>query len=150
MRANVRELVEQDGIVRGVRYHTPDGWHEVRAALTVGADGRFSQIRRLCGLQPVVTAATIDVLWFRLPRLPGDPEGASGGLMDCADARREQARALAVPGMVGAISSALNLTPVPSDRGGQPSSAASSCSLLSLPTKSISTRSLPSRSLCDQ
>jgi len=143
MRANVRELVEQDGIVRDVRYRAPDGWHELHAALTVGADGRFSQIRRLSGLQPVVTAATIDVLWFRLPRLPG-------GLMDCADARREQARALAVPGMVGAISSALNLTPVPSDRGGQPSSVASSCSLLSLPTKSISTRSLPSRSLCDQ
>ena len=80
MRANARELVEQDGVVRGVRYHAPDGWHELRAALTVGADGRFSQIRRLCGLQPVVTAATIDVLWFRLPRLAGDPEGASGGI----------------------------------------------------------------------
>jgi 2-polyprenyl-6-methoxyphenol hydroxylase-like FAD-dependent oxidoreductase len=80
MRANVRELVEQDGIVRGVRYRAPDGWHELHAALTVGADGRFSQIRRLSGLQPVVTAATIDVLWFRLPRLPGDPEGASGGV----------------------------------------------------------------------
>jgi hypothetical protein len=36
---------------------------------------------------------------------------------------------------------ALNLTPVPSDRGGQRSSAASSYSSLSLPTKSISTRS---------
>jgi 2-polyprenyl-6-methoxyphenol hydroxylase-like FAD-dependent oxidoreductase len=80
MRANARELVEQDGVVRGVRYHAPDGWHELRAALTVGADGRFSQIRRLCGLQPVVTAATIDVLWFRLPRLAGDPEGATGGI----------------------------------------------------------------------
>jgi 2-polyprenyl-6-methoxyphenol hydroxylase-like FAD-dependent oxidoreductase len=80
MRANARDLVEQDGIVRGVRYHAPDGWHELRAALTVGADGRFSQIRRLCGLQPVVTAATIDVLWFRLPRLAGDPEGVSGGM----------------------------------------------------------------------
>lgn len=29
MRANVRELVEQDEIVRGVRYHAPDGVHEV-------------------------------------------------------------------------------------------------------------------------
>ncbi len=49
MRANVRELVERDGIVRGVRYRAPDGWHEFHAALTVGADGRFSQIRRLSG-----------------------------------------------------------------------------------------------------
>ena len=79
MRANVRELVEEDGIVRGVRYHAPDGVHEIRAALTVGADGRFSQTRRLSGLKPVVTAATIDVLWLRLPRLAGDPEGATGG-----------------------------------------------------------------------
>lgn len=80
MRANVRELVEQDSIVRGVRYHAPDGWHEVRAALTIGSDGRFSQTRRLSGLRPVTTAATIDVLWLRLPRLPGDPEGATGGI----------------------------------------------------------------------
>jgi len=80
MRANVRELIEQDTIVRGVRYHAPDGWHEVRAALTVGTDGRFSQIRRLSGLKPVITAATIDVLWLRLPRLSGDPEGATGGI----------------------------------------------------------------------
>jgi 2-polyprenyl-6-methoxyphenol hydroxylase-like FAD-dependent oxidoreductase len=80
MRANVRELVEEDGIVRGVRYHAHDGWHEVRAALTVGADGRFSQARRLSGLKPIITAATIDVLWLRLPRLAGDPEGATGGI----------------------------------------------------------------------
>ena len=79
MRANVRELVEQDEVVCGVRYHSPDGWHEIRAALTVGADGRFSQTRRLSGLKPVTTAATIDVLWLRLPRLAGDPEGATGG-----------------------------------------------------------------------
>jgi 2-polyprenyl-6-methoxyphenol hydroxylase-like FAD-dependent oxidoreductase len=81
MRANVRELIEQDGVVHGVRYRAPDGWHEVRAALTVGADGRFSQTRRLSGLTPpIVTAATIDVLWLRLPRLPGDPVGATGGI----------------------------------------------------------------------
>jgi 2-polyprenyl-6-methoxyphenol hydroxylase-like FAD-dependent oxidoreductase len=80
MRANVRELIEQDGVVRGVRYRAPDGVHEVRAALTVGTDGRFSQTRRLSGLKPVITAATIDVLWLRLPRLACDPEGATGGI----------------------------------------------------------------------
>src|SRR5205085_1035326 len=42
MGANVQRLVEEDGVVRGVRYQAADGWHEVRAALTVGADGRFS------------------------------------------------------------------------------------------------------------
>ena len=80
MRANVRELIEQDGAVRGVRYHAADGWHEIRAALTVGTDGRFSQTRRLSGLTPIVTAATIDVLWLRLSRLADDPEGVTGGM----------------------------------------------------------------------
>ncbi len=79
MRANVRELIDQDGIVRGVRYHAPDSVHEVRATLTVGADGRFSQTRRLSGLTAVTTASSIDVLWLRLPRLPDDPEGVTGG-----------------------------------------------------------------------
>ena len=37
MGANVRQLVEEDGIVRGVRYRSDDGWHEVRAVLTIGA-----------------------------------------------------------------------------------------------------------------
>lgn len=81
MGANVRELVEESGVVRGVRYHGPDGWHEVRALLTVGADGRFSRLRRLSGLpKAVATSQPIDVLWFRLPRRPGDPEGAQGRL----------------------------------------------------------------------
>ena len=71
----MRELVEAGGVVRGVRYRGPDGWHEVRALLTVGADGRFSRVRRLAGLRAVATAQPIDVLWFRLPRRPADPEG---------------------------------------------------------------------------
>jgi 2-polyprenyl-6-methoxyphenol hydroxylase-like FAD-dependent oxidoreductase len=52
MGANVRELVESDGVVRGVRYQAADGWHEIRALLTVGADGRFSQVRQLSNLSP--------------------------------------------------------------------------------------------------
>jgi len=80
MRANVLKLVEEDGEVRGVRYQTPDGWHEVRAILTVGADGRFSRIRHLAGIEPIQTSPPMDVLWFRLPRLPEDPE-VTGGLL---------------------------------------------------------------------
>lgn len=81
MGANVRELVEEGGIVRGVRYQGVDGWHEVRALLTVGADGRFSRLRRLSGLPPPIkTSQPIDVLWFRLPRHADDPEGVQGRL----------------------------------------------------------------------
>lgn len=78
MNANVQELIEQDGIVRGVRYQGLDGWHEVRALLTVGADGRFSRIRHLAGFEPIQTASPIDVLWFRLPRQPSDGRGGLG------------------------------------------------------------------------
>jgi 2-polyprenyl-6-methoxyphenol hydroxylase-like FAD-dependent oxidoreductase len=78
MEARVRELVEEDGVVRGVRYEGENGWHEVRAILTVGADGRGSRVRRLASFEPVKTSPPMDVLWFKLPREDGDPEGAMG------------------------------------------------------------------------
>jgi 2-polyprenyl-6-methoxyphenol hydroxylase-like FAD-dependent oxidoreductase len=59
-----------------VRYSTPGGRHELRARLIVGADGRFSKVRRLAGLEAAVSAAQpFDLLWFRLPRHAGDPSG---------------------------------------------------------------------------
>lgn len=82
-RANVNRLVEENGSVCGVRYLAEDGIHEVRAPLTIGADGRFSEIRRLSGIEPVKTAPPMDVLWFLLPKLPGEPEvtdGVFGGI----------------------------------------------------------------------
>lgn len=78
MRARVRELVEEDGVVRGVRYEAEDGWHEVRAALTVGADGRGSRVRRLAGFEPEKTSPPMDVLWFKLRREESDPQGVIG------------------------------------------------------------------------
>jgi 2-polyprenyl-6-methoxyphenol hydroxylase-like FAD-dependent oxidoreductase len=70
--ANVQRLVEENGVVSGVRYRGDDGWHEVRAPLTVGADGRFSRVRHLAGLNPVPLSGPMELLWFRLPHLPGD------------------------------------------------------------------------------
>jgi 2-polyprenyl-6-methoxyphenol hydroxylase-like FAD-dependent oxidoreductase len=78
MSAEVRELVVEDGSIRGVRYEAPDGAHEVRAALTVAADGRHSRVRERSGLKVVETGPPIDVLWFRLPRREGDPAESSG------------------------------------------------------------------------
>ena len=74
MHANVTQLVKDNGHVRGVRYLAPDGTHEIRSSLTVGADGRFSLLRRLAGFEPVKTSPPMDVLWFRLPKLAGEPE----------------------------------------------------------------------------
>jgi 2-polyprenyl-6-methoxyphenol hydroxylase-like FAD-dependent oxidoreductase len=73
MGARVDELVRENGIVAGVGYRGPDGRREVRAALTVAADGRFSRVRRLAGFEPVKTSPPMDVLWFRLSRRAGDP-----------------------------------------------------------------------------
>ena len=73
MGAQVDELIEEDQQIRGVRYHGQDGWYEVHATLTVGADGRFSRIRRLAGFEPIKTSPLMDVLWFRLSRKEHDP-----------------------------------------------------------------------------
>lgn len=72
MVANVAALVENEGRVTGVRYQSTDGWHEVRALLTVGADGRFSRVRQLAGFEPIKTSPPMDILWFQLPHLRGD------------------------------------------------------------------------------
>lgn len=73
MGARVEELLyETDGKVCGVRYRGPHGWGEVRASLVVGADGRFSRLRKLVNLQPKKVASSMDVLWFRLTRIPGE------------------------------------------------------------------------------
>ena len=75
MGASVRELVDEGGVVRGVRYRDREGTRELRALLTVGADGRFSRVRRLGSFEAHSTSPPMDVLWFRLPRGAGEPEG---------------------------------------------------------------------------
>lgn len=78
MGANVQELIEENGVIQGVRYRGQGGWHEVRALLTVGADGRHSRLRQLGGFESINTSPPMDVLWFRLPKKPGDAEGGMG------------------------------------------------------------------------
>jgi 2-polyprenyl-6-methoxyphenol hydroxylase-like FAD-dependent oxidoreductase len=78
MGARVEALLEEDGRVCGVRYRDANGWHELRAQLTVAADGRYSKVRQLAGMEPEATAQPIDCLWFRLPHLPSDARDAGG------------------------------------------------------------------------
>ena len=75
MNATVESLLEEDGVVRGVRWRGGAGLHTVRASLTVGADGRGSLTR--AGLPLVETSPPMDVLWFRLPRRPDEPESVA-------------------------------------------------------------------------
>jgi 2-polyprenyl-6-methoxyphenol hydroxylase-like FAD-dependent oxidoreductase len=65
-------IMEQDH-VRGVRVETPDGGRDVRATLTVAADGRASVLRAAAGLVPDEFGVPIDVLWFNLPKPPSPP-----------------------------------------------------------------------------
>ena len=72
MGASAQELIQEDDVCVGVRYRTSEGWDECRAALTVACDGRFSKLRKLAGLEPDSASPPMDVLWFRLPRIPED------------------------------------------------------------------------------
>jgi 2-polyprenyl-6-methoxyphenol hydroxylase-like FAD-dependent oxidoreductase len=73
MGARVSHLLTEGGAVRGVGYKGPDGRCDVRARLTVAADGRFSQVRKLAGLEPISQSGIMEVIWLRLPRKAGDP-----------------------------------------------------------------------------
>ena len=72
MGTRMEDLIFEDGKVRGVVYRGPNGMGEVRADLVVGADGRFSRVRKVLGMQAPKIASSLDVLWFRLSRKPGD------------------------------------------------------------------------------
>jgi 2-polyprenyl-6-methoxyphenol hydroxylase-like FAD-dependent oxidoreductase len=73
MRAEATDLIEQNGRIIGVSARIPDGTVEIRAALTVGADGRHSVVRERAGLQVMDLGAPMDVLWMRISRRPSDP-----------------------------------------------------------------------------
>ena len=77
-RAEVKGLIEEDGVVRGVRAETPDGPLEVRAEVVIGADGRHSIVRELAGLTVQNLGAPMDVFWFRLSRHSSDPDQTFG------------------------------------------------------------------------
>ncbi len=59
--------------IAGVSAQGPDGPLEIRADLTVAADGRHSTLRPSAGLEVTVLGAPMDVLWMRLSRKPEDP-----------------------------------------------------------------------------
>src|SRR5438045_629297 len=73
MEAEVTGLLESGDRITGVRARTARGPLEVEAALTVGADGRHSTVRRLAALEVRSFGAPMDVLWFRVTREDQDP-----------------------------------------------------------------------------
>ncbi|MEU7799830.1 FAD-dependent oxidoreductase [Micromonospora arborensis] len=78
MGAESTDLLSHEGAVRGLRYTDGDGEHELRAVLTVSADGRRSALRERAGLRPRVLGSPMDVLWLRVPRADEQVEGLNG------------------------------------------------------------------------
>ena len=79
MNTEATELIREGGRVNGVRYRTSDGTTgELRATITVACDGRKSFVRGLPELRLHDFPTPMDVRWFGIPRLPGDPAGGIG------------------------------------------------------------------------
>jgi len=78
METEVADLLIENGKVAGVRAKSQNGALEVRADLTIGADGRRSIVREKAGLEVLDLGAPIDVLWMRVSRQAGDPNQALG------------------------------------------------------------------------
>jgi 2-polyprenyl-6-methoxyphenol hydroxylase-like FAD-dependent oxidoreductase len=74
MGARVTELVEEGGVVVGVKgLRGGKEAFEVRADVVVGADGRFSQVRRLGRFEVEYEHHDFDVIWFVIDEPPGWP-----------------------------------------------------------------------------
>ncbi|WP_404285307.1 FAD-dependent oxidoreductase [Glutamicibacter arilaitensis] len=66
MNCEVTELLTVEDRVVGVRYSGPEGIGEMRALLTIAADGRWSNIRNAAGIAIKEFAVPIDVWWFKI------------------------------------------------------------------------------------
>lgn len=64
--------------ITGVVAQTPQGEQQIQADLVVGCDGRHAISRDAAHLQVIEQGVPVDVLWFRIPRQPSDPENALG------------------------------------------------------------------------
>jgi 2-polyprenyl-6-methoxyphenol hydroxylase-like FAD-dependent oxidoreductase len=73
METEATDLLVQDDCIRGMMATGPGGELAINARLTIAADGRHSILRDKSGLKVEDLGAPFDVLWLRLPVLPGDP-----------------------------------------------------------------------------
>jgi 2-polyprenyl-6-methoxyphenol hydroxylase-like FAD-dependent oxidoreductase len=80
MNHQATDLIYEGGRVAGVIGIGANGPFEVRAVLTIGADGRHSMVRERAGFQIEDLGAPIDVVWMRLPKNSADPEYMLGHL----------------------------------------------------------------------
>src|SRR5580698_10168200 len=82
METEARDLLAQGGRIAGVLAKGKDGNIDIRAGVTIAADGRGSVLREKSRLPLQDLGAPFDVLWFRLPVDKGDPADLIGHLKD--------------------------------------------------------------------
>jgi 2-polyprenyl-6-methoxyphenol hydroxylase-like FAD-dependent oxidoreductase len=80
MRHEATDLMREGERIVGVVARTDGREVQVRAELVVGCDGRHSLVRRAAGLGGIEHGVPIDVLWFRINRMPGDPAQVLGNV----------------------------------------------------------------------
>ena len=78
METEAEGLVEREGCIVGVDATGKGGPLRVNADLVVAADGRGSTLRHASGLEVEDFGAPMDVLWFRLSRVPSDTAETQG------------------------------------------------------------------------
>jgi 2-polyprenyl-6-methoxyphenol hydroxylase-like FAD-dependent oxidoreductase len=82
MQTRADELLWENDRIVGVRAESPSGTVEIRAELTIAADGRESIVRQLAVLDPMELGAPMDVLWLRLTKHGDDPHETFGYIRD--------------------------------------------------------------------
>jgi 2-polyprenyl-6-methoxyphenol hydroxylase-like FAD-dependent oxidoreductase len=78
METEAKDLLAQKGRIAGILATGPGGHVQIRAGLTVAADGRHSVLRAKSGLKVRHLGAPFDVLWLRLPREKNDSDDLVG------------------------------------------------------------------------
>jgi len=76
--AQVSELIEEQGQIKGVQAIVDGERQEIRSDLVIGCDGRHSVVREQAGLKVRRFGSPRDVLWMKVPKQPDDPEWSPG------------------------------------------------------------------------
>lgn len=66
-----RELIKQNNSFIGLTARNQEGEIELRSRLVVGADGRYSTIRKLADLSQTMDKFEYDFVWFDMPKILG-------------------------------------------------------------------------------
>ncbi|HKU82193.1 MAG TPA: FAD-dependent oxidoreductase [Candidatus Tumulicola sp.] len=82
MQTRAVDVVRYGDAIAGAIAESPGGPLEIRADLTIAADGRDSVLRERAGLDVVEMGAPMDVLWLRLTKRPDDPHDTFGYIRD--------------------------------------------------------------------